>query len=621
MKTKYLTILSLATFLLMGCSNLLDRPSKTDENDDDFWTSETKVRNYAHEFYTKTFVGYGVGFSRNYAALDGYGFSDDMLTEGNQTEFERAIPNSKGSNSINENNPEWQSTYTGPSWNFAWVRKANLMIDRVTNKMESILSDEAHAHWIGIGRFFRAVEYAGLVTVFGDVPYYSTVITNVDTDELYKDRTPRNEVMDNVYDDFKFALENVRLNDGDLEVNRYVVAGYVSRLALVEGTWLKYHYNDNERAKKFLDLAVEAADMIMSSGRFDIVTDFRSLFGSYDLKGNRDCIFYRHYDEAHKVTHSIASLCNLAESRSAGPTLDLIKAFICNDGNDWQTSKLENAKDFTLEEMIKTRDPRFEASFWHKPTPMSKGSHLYICKFIDREGPMYAASGESVPTEYTSTNNRNDYPVMRYAEVLLNWIEAKAELASIGGTAVSQTDIDASINKIRNRPLDKEAIDKGVKKTAPMELANLPEDPSRDGDVSKLIWEIRRERRMELAFEFSRIVDLRRWKKLDYMDTEANPDLITGTWVNFPKELPGELSAKSVGILSVIDENGKQIDFDGKNKDKMVGFYRNLSNQNRLQVLNQSGINPYLSPVGRTNINDYRVKGYTLSQTKGWASE
>ena len=87
---------------------------------------------------------------------------------------------------------------------------------------------------------------------------------------------------------------------------------------------------------------------------------------------------------------------------------------------------------------------------------------------------------------YGSMTNTNDAPVMRYSEVLLNWIEAKAELATLGGAAVTQADIDKTINKIRNRPLDAEAIEKGVQKTAPMSLATLPDDPARDADVHHL---------------------------------------------------------------------------------------------------------------------------------------
>ena len=71
---------------------------------------------------------------------------------------------------------------------------------------------------------------------------------NTDKDALYKDRTPRNEVMDAVYDDFDFAMKNVRLDDGDAQyVNRYVVAAFVSRWALFEASWQKYYYKNDER--------------------------------------------------------------------------------------------------------------------------------------------------------------------------------------------------------------------------------------------------------------------------------------------------------------------------------------------------------------------------------------
>ena len=98
----------------------------------------------------------------------------------------------------------------------------------------------------------------------------------------------------------------------------------------------------------------------------------------------------------------------------------------------------------------------------------------------------------------------------------------------MGETLVTQNDIDISINKIRNRPLAPKAITKGVKKTAPLQVTDLPNDPNRDGRVSPLLWEIRRERRMEFAFEHSRYEDLRRWHKLDYMDTDANIGLLSG---------------------------------------------------------------------------------------------
>ena len=104
------------------------------------------------------------------------------------------------------------------------------------------------------------------------------------------------------------------------------------------------------------------------------------------------------------------------------------------------------------------------------------------------------------------------------------------------------------------------------------------------------------------------------------MDTNKNLDLLTGTWVNFPVELPGELTPKKIGILSVITKDGQQIKYNGQNGNEMVGFFRHLDNKHRLTVLDQPGINPYLSPVGRNNMTDYKNKGYELKQTEGWPS-
>lgn len=618
-KTLIISIASLALFFFSSCDDVLDRPPLTAEDDDTYWVSEQQVRLYANGFYPRYFVGYNTAYGSSYAPHLGYTFSDDIIANGAQTGFELSVPNDRGSApstvAATLSTIPWLGIYSGPDWYFGWVRRSNIMINRIETRMGSILTADQKSHWMGIGRFFRAIDYAGLVQVFGDVPYYDHEVSNADIDDLYKPRTPRNEVMDAVYDDLVFAMQNVRLDDGAMNVNRYVVAGYISRLALFEGTWQKYHHNNTERAKKFLNLAVEAADLIRNSGKYDIVTEFRELFTSNDLAGNKDVIFYRHYDPAYSVTHSVATNCNLSEGRWTNPTLAIAKAFICNDGTDWQTSDDAANKNFEMSNLIATRDPRFEATFFKKPTVKSQSSCLYTVKFVSREAISYEGSG--VPTQYTSSYNENDCPIIRYSEVLLNWIEAKAELATLGETAVSQADINASINKIRNRPIADEAKALGVKKTADLDITNLPSSPNR-GDVPQLIWEIRRERRMELAFEHSRLLDLKRWKKLEYMDHTLNPDILRGIWIN--ANTP-ELSSLLKKDMAVTDMNGKVTLYNGSNAAQMVGFYSPANLQGRQAFLNVSGVNPYLAPVGRNQRINYQNKGYELQQTEGWPSD
>src|SRR5690606_26330167 len=136
------------------------------------------------------------------------------------------------------------------------------------------------------------------------------------------------------------------------------------------------------------------------------------------------------------------------------------------------------------------------------------------------------------------------------------------------------------------------AVNRGVSKTADLVLNNLPTDPNKDGNVPDLIWEIRRERRMEFTFEYSRMVDLRRWGKIQYLDTDANPDLLSGGWVDFPSDLQGFLTADRAGTFMVSSLNGDLTTYDGGNNSAMRGFYRNTRNIGRRPFLNQPNLNP-----------------------------
>ena len=599
MKIAYKIMFVLVIIATTGCKKFLDRPPLTVETDETAWTSEEKLRLYANKYYTDFFDGYGNGFSTTGAPLVGFTNSDDMVVQGNQPNFTRAVPNSA-------------------IWSYTTIRSINIMLDRIETRMSTVLAPAAKAHWTGIGRFFRGFRYSELVQAYGDVPYYDKEVFNNELAELYKPRTPRNEVMDAVYDDFKFALQNVRLDDGDQNVNRYIVAGFISRLALTEGTWQKYYYKNDAQAKKFLDLAVEASDLVIASGRYDIVTDYKTLFTSKELRGNRDCVLYRNYDPAAGVTHAIASYSNLAESTLNGPTSDLLKSYLLSNGQVWQNATPANAS-FNLDNMIVTRDSRFEATFYSKPSALNRGSFYYITKYLPREVEKRTQVDLlGMPPEFTGDKNETDAPVLRYAEILLNWIEAKVELESLGGSVISQNDIDRSINKIRNRPLAPEAVAKGVTKTVPLSLAAIPSDPSRDPQVSALLWEVRRERRMEFAFETFRLADLKRWSKLEYMDNNLNTDLITGGWVNFQTQLPSQLTAANIGKLAVVSTTGTEVVYNGTNASAMTGFYKNVANVGRLPFLNQANINPYLAPVGLVQIDDYAARGFKLQQTQGW---
>jgi hypothetical protein len=446
------------------------------------------------------------------------------------------------------------------------------------------------------------------------VPYFGRVVKENELDTLYKDRDPRGFVMDKVYDDFQFVLANIRDNDGTQNLNKNIAAAFISRFMLFEGTYEYYHGLDAARAKKYLQMAVQAAEVVMNSNKYRFGSDFKALFSSENLAGNPEVILYRTYDAALQVTHSVGSYSNGTETVGVDPNLVLVKSFIVNDGNVWQNSSVPGADDFSIGNLDKTRDPRFEASFIDKPNGSST-TLLYGYKFASRDAITYI--GKTYPPSWGSNTNTSDAPIIRLAEVVLNWLEAKAVLADgFGGAAITQSDLDKSINAIRNRPLDATAIAKGVQKTAPLMLASLPNDPARDADVPALIWEIRRERRMEFVFEGFRLLDLKRWNKLQYMNYSTNPDYFLGPWVNLPIEFPSALTAAAAtkGNVRVKKADGTIGTYNGNNKNDMVGFWMvdNASNRNAFSDKN------YLSPVGQSQINDYKDKGHTLTQTKGW---
>ena len=562
MKTRIYFVLFALLVVAASCKkDFLERLPQDQLVDESYWANETNVRTFAYGFYTAYFSGYGSSFTFG-RYFTGQSLNDDFAAS-SPAQFTKVVPPSGG------------------GWTFTWVRKANIFINRVQTVP---MSDDAKKHWTGVGRFFRGLEYFDLVKSFGDVPWYGKELSDTDP-ELYKPRDSRILVMDSVLEDFKYAAENVRVSDGNdgLTVNKYVVLAYMSRVFLYEGTLLKYHGINEAKANEYLEAARSAAEQVIASGKYSITDNYRSIFNSLDLTGKKEVILYRQYQEG-IVMHSLHSYVN--KEPQTGTSKDAIDSYLASDGLPIGISPSYQG-DKSITDVMTNRDPRM-------------GETIVPALRLNGVATNYSTSGYAVLKFYNETikdvaagnsnTNTTDAPVIRYGEVLMNYAEAAAELGTL-----TQADLDKSINKLRDRP--------GIGMPHLEVIGNLPaingvvyEDPDRDPTVPSLIWEIRRERRVELMMEGFRLDDLKRWKKLEYTDTEANKDINRGAWIkrsDYPslKDVTIENNAAEGYIIPAWRPESQRLFVDPK---------------------------VYLEPIPLDQLKLYQDQGKELNQNPGW---
>ncbi|QEM10759.1 RagB/SusD family nutrient uptake outer membrane protein [Mucilaginibacter rubeus] len=554
----------------LGCKkadDFLTKPPLDQFTDDTYWTSEGNVRTFAFGFYPTYFVGYASGFDLSWGGyFSGESLNDDFAPT-TPTTFTKNVP------------------ATGGGWSFSNIRRANLFINRIqTVKMP----DEAIKHWTGVARFFRGLEYANKVKAFGDYPWYGKVLLETDTKELYRPRDPRTTVMDSVLADFNYAAANVRTVDAGtgpqgLIVNRYVVLAFMSRVFLFEGAWEKYQANNQAKATEYFTAAKWAANEVITKGGYLVGPDYRKLFNSLDLTGNPEIILYRKYQTG-LLTHSLESYVN--NEPQTGASKNALDAYLCKDGLPIGVSPLYNG-DKTVSDLMTDRDPRISATF--VPTVRLNG---VVSNYSSSGYAVLKFFNEDIKDLTDGNSNLNDTraPVIRYGEVLINYAEATAELGTL-----TQADLDVSINKLRKRT--------GIGMPALQVIGDQPavngavyDDPKRDPAVPSLLWEVRRERRIELMMEGFRNDDLKKWKKYAYLDTQGNPDINLGAWIkraDYPKTL-------SVAIQNNADE----------------GYVVPATKSETQRIFNDPKV--YLSPLPLDQIKLYKDQGVELKQNPGW---
>ena len=517
MNNKYVNIVAVIFFMALislSCNKFLDRKPQDAITDLNYWQTTDELKLYCNNFYPSLYI-------------------PDPSAD-NQSD--NCVPNSPNSwlyglTTIPASGGGWSSGDWGN------IRNANYFLTHY----QSVQGDSADINqYVGEIRFFRANEYFNKVKMFGDVPWLNKDLNINDTSFLYEARTPGKTVIDSVLADLTFAVNHLQTPDkvDKGRLHKYAALQMMARVALYEGTWMKYRNVDGWES--YLTVASTAAKEIMDDGGYQIVKPdaqyyyktgnlidaktntyatqdyplyYREQFIQEDLTSDKECVLPKIY-QLNLLTNNISRSVN---ESGTGVSKDFIEDFLCADGLPIALSPEYKGDDSAILEMT-NRDPRFRNMIDNRFLPNYLNGVNPVSNYLTPVSTSTVPTGfmaskfrSPVPAQNEANQTTFDMYVFRYAEVLLIYAEAKAELGTI-----TQQDLDQSVNLLRMR-LDEPALPGG--KMGRLTL-NPPADPNAvtvTGEprygyiVSPLIYEIRRERRIELAFEGFRWDDIVRW--------------------------------------------------------------------------------------------------------------
>lgn len=525
MKKTIFMMLMAAGMLATSCSDFLDRMPLTEPNNETYLSTENQVRSYINGMYialpSNTQYGIGVrGEDKN---------SDNILAEkydlrlnGEYTAFSGAT--------------EWSTGYQN-------LRDINYffnyyMIDEA-NENDNIRSLKGEAY------FIRAYWHFYLLKRFGNIPIMDAFWDgNATVEGLQIEQKPRNEVAKFILKDLENAknLLYSRSVYGGLRINKEAAMVLAMNVALYEGSWEKYHANDDfksetNESKYFFEQVMTWGDELFKAG-IELNTKetdpfgaksgadaYANLFNKQDYTKVPEVLFWRKYSVTEGVYHSVTTLLAsgvVDSDGAAGISQSLVDNYLNADGT------IINPKDEKFKDFNKTfenRDPRlYETvmSTGHKfrsatvTRPMcvkeyKQGETDEIKKYNAEILPPYLngdGNGRNITGYHTALGVDTTYtnssfwdtglPIIRYSEALLAYAEAAEELEKCNDEVLEKT-----IKVLRERA--------GVTYKKPSEIGKDPNFSDFGYEISENLQEIRRERRSELALQGFRFDDLMRW--------------------------------------------------------------------------------------------------------------
>lgn len=580
-------IIIFTILIFSSCDAFLTRSPFDQISSEEFWHSQEDLELYATGLLQNMIPTVNT-ITRGSAKADCFAMSvaSDLL---------RADSNVSPDNQTGWSESDWKS-----------LRRVNYMLDNMS-RCKGIVNADVYRHYTGVAHFWRAWFYYGMVKRFGAVPWYEKTISTDDTAALTKPRDNREFVMDKILEDLQAAGEmcssSAEYTRGSVLINKWTALAFMSRVCLYEGTYRKYHSVDPSTlepwqtgGEKFLKAAAESALKVIESGEYTLAKDYRSLFISASLH-TEEVIFGREFSKALGVCHDATWIYF---SPTTSTRISLIKQFmdtyLMTDGTpftdraDYKTLKYTEEFENRDKRMAQTVvGPDYKRVTGGKERPYSPDWNITMtgyqpikwCIDDDNDGVM------------NSAKSWNSLPIIRYAEVLLNYAEAKAEMGEMDESVWNMT-----IAPLRNRA--------GVKSVIPSSPDKYMREYFLDdaGTLDKWILEIRRERGIELCLEMTlRWDDIMRWGKGLLVD--SNVRKWRGIYVGDETcSYPGFSISDTWSSTSIIVKNsGEDKSFSIDNEGYLVYEYAR-------KWLDYK----YLRPIPRSAI----TRNPNLKQNPGW---
>ena len=583
------------TLALASCDNLLDLDPKSDISQTDYFQTESDLQLFSNSFYNNLLDK--SPFDDQSDLYVRQALSDEMLGGENRT-----VPASGG------------------GWTWTDLRKMNTLLAYAHQ-----CDDEAAViKYTALTRFFRAYFYFEKVKRFGDVPWYEIELGSAD-EALYKARDSRELIMTKMLEDINYAIDNLpnkaEETSSPFRVNRCAAMALKAQFCLYEGTYRKYHGVNLEGNDYtyYLQQAADAADMLMKTGDYKLYStdhpesDYLNLFAAEDANEDEYILAIK-FDYGLAIHHNANGHTLVPTQGRPGLTRKMVNTYLMKDGTRFTDQP--GWQEMTFIEETENRDPRLAQSIRTPgytrigettvlPPDLSVSVTGYQpIKFVQEP----TASGGQVDR---NDRNTNDLPVYRYAEVLLNYAEAKAELGTL-----TQEDLDNSINLIRRRA-GMPDLNLATANANPDRYLSSAETgyPNVTGPNQGVILEIRRERAIELNQEGFRFDDLVRWKAGYCIDQDIYGMYFPGAG---EYDLSGDGKADVVlynegtakpnaeaGVL--VYEIGKDIQLTGNNSGYLY-YHKNIVRNG----FNEERDYLYPIPINERSLNK------NLTQNPGW---